>query len=79
MPMYIRRTQTRSNVTGKRYYTYRLVRPERIRDKFRQVTLLNLATRVAMLFELEIMFSEMAVTWARASENSCGTRRWAAE
>jgi hypothetical protein len=40
--MYIRRTQTRSNATGEHYFTYRLVRSERIADKVKQVTLLNL-------------------------------------
>lgn len=46
--MYIRRTQTRSNVTGERYYTYRLVRAERIQNKVRQVTLLNLGRHIAV-------------------------------
>jgi transposase len=41
-PMYIRRTQTRSNATGEHYFTYRLVRSERIAGKVKQVTLLNL-------------------------------------
>jgi len=40
--MYIRRTQTRSNATGEHYFTYRLVRSERIAGKVKQVTLLNL-------------------------------------
>jgi len=40
--MYIRRTQTRSNATGEHYFTYRLVRSERIVGKVKQVTLLNL-------------------------------------
>lgn len=39
--MYIRRTQTRSNATGENYFTYRLVRSERIAGKVKQVTLLN--------------------------------------
>ena len=40
--MYIRRTQTRSNATGEHYFTYRLVRSERIAGKVKQLTLLNL-------------------------------------
>jgi hypothetical protein len=40
--MYIRRTQTRGTPTGEHYFTYRLVRSERIVGKVRQVTLLNL-------------------------------------
>lgn len=39
---YIRRTQTRSTVTGETYFTYRLVRGERSGGKVRQITLLNL-------------------------------------
>ena len=46
--MFIRRTQTRSNATGERYYTYRLVRAERIQNKVRQVTLLNLGRHFAV-------------------------------
>ena len=38
--MFIRRTQTRGN--GERYFTFRLVRSERIGAKVRQRTLLNL-------------------------------------
>ena len=40
--MYIRRTQTRSTASGERYFTYRLVRSERIGGKVKQLTLLNL-------------------------------------
>ena len=40
--MFIRRTQTRSTTTGKAYFTHRLVRSERVGDKVRQRTLLNL-------------------------------------
>ena len=40
--MFVRRTQTRSTDSGERYFTYRLVRSERIGDKVRQRTLLNL-------------------------------------
>ena len=40
--MYIRRTQTRNTDSGERYYTYRLVRSERVNGKVKQLTLLNL-------------------------------------
>lgn len=40
--MYIRRTKTRSTSQGESYYSHRLVRSERIGDKVRQRTLLNL-------------------------------------
>jgi hypothetical protein len=40
--MYIRRTHTRNTATGERYYTYRLVRSQRVAGKVRQVSLLNL-------------------------------------
>lgn len=40
--MFIRRTQTRSRATGEAYTTYRLVRSERVGEKVRQRTLLNL-------------------------------------
>ena len=40
--MFIRRTKTRSTATGEAYHTHRLVRSERIGDKVRQRTLLNL-------------------------------------
>ena len=46
--MYIRRTQTRSNATGEHYFTYRLVRSERIAGKVKQVTLLNLGRHFAV-------------------------------
>ena len=46
--MYIRRTQTRSNATGEAYFTYRLVRSERIDGKVKQVTLLNLGRHFAV-------------------------------
>lgn len=46
--MYIRRTQTRSNATGEPYFTYRLVRSERIAGKVKQVTLLNLGRHFAV-------------------------------
>jgi transposase len=48
MRMYIRRTQTRSNATGEAYFTYRLVRSERIAGKVKQVTLLNLGRHFAV-------------------------------
>jgi transposase len=40
--MFIRRSITRNGLTGEAYYTYRLVRTERIGAKVRQITLLNL-------------------------------------
>ena len=40
--MFIRRTQTRSSRSGQAYFTFRLVRSERIGSKVRQRTLLNL-------------------------------------
>ena len=40
--MYIRQTPTRSRGSGESYFTYRLVRSERIGAKVRQVSLLNL-------------------------------------
>ena len=40
--MFIRRTRTRSTSTGEAYFTHRLVRSERIGNKVRQRTLLNL-------------------------------------
>jgi len=40
--MFIRRTQTRSSRSGESYFTFRLVRSERIGSKVRQRTLLNL-------------------------------------
>jgi transposase len=46
--MYIRRTQTRSNATGEHYFTYRLVRSERIAGKVKQMTLLNLGRHFAV-------------------------------
>ena len=46
--MYIRRTQTRSNATGEPYFTYRLVRSERIDGMVKQVTLLNLGRHFAV-------------------------------
>lgn len=46
--MYIRRTHTRNTATGERYYTYRLVRSQRVAGKVRQVTLLNLGRHFAI-------------------------------
>jgi len=40
--MFIRRSPTRNKATGESYYTFRLVRTERITGKVRQLTLLNL-------------------------------------
>ena len=41
-PMYIRQTRTNNSATGEDYFTYRLVRGERIGGKVRQITVLNL-------------------------------------
>ncbi len=43
-PLFIRRTRTRHTDTGQKYFTYRLVRTERIGEKVRQRTLLNLGS-----------------------------------
>lgn len=40
--MFIRQTRTRNKATGEGYFTYRLVRGERIGGKVRQITVLNL-------------------------------------
>lgn len=40
--MFIRQTRTNNTATGENYFTYRLVRGERIAGKVRQITLLNL-------------------------------------
>ena len=47
--MYIRRTQTLNNATGEAYFTYRLVRSERIVGKVKPVTLLGAAGKAANL------------------------------
>ncbi len=46
--MYIRRLRTRGKTTGESYFTHRLVRTERIADRVRQVTLLNLGRHFAV-------------------------------
>jgi hypothetical protein len=40
--MFIRRTQTRNTLSGESYFTFRLVRSERVGGKVKQLTLLNL-------------------------------------
>jgi len=40
--MFVRRTQTRSRLSGEPYFTHRLVRTERVDGRVKQVTLLNL-------------------------------------
>jgi hypothetical protein len=40
--MFVRRTTTRSSRSGEAYFTYRLVRTERVGGRVRQLTLLNL-------------------------------------
>ncbi len=46
--MYIRRTHTNNSASGERYYTYRLVKSERVAGKIRQSTLLNLGRHFAI-------------------------------
>ena len=40
--MYIRQTRTNNKITGEGYFTFRLVRGERIAGKVRQITIFNL-------------------------------------
>ena len=40
--MYIRQTRTANKITGEAYFTFRLVRGERIGGRVRQITVLNL-------------------------------------
>jgi transposase len=46
--MFIRRTAARNTTTGESYFTYRLVRTERVGGKVRQITLLNLGREFAL-------------------------------
>ena len=46
--MYIRQTRTNNKITGEGYFTYRLVRGERIGGKVRQITVLNLGRHFAV-------------------------------
>ena len=46
--MFIRRTQTRPSANGAPYFTYRLVRSERVGGKVRQVTLINLGRHFSL-------------------------------
>ena len=46
--MYIRRVATRNKTTGESYFTHRLVRTERLANRVRQVTLLNLGRHFAV-------------------------------
>ena len=46
--MFIRRSATRNTITGESYFTYRLVRTERVGAKVRQITLLNLGREFAV-------------------------------
>ena len=46
--MFIRQTRTNNKVTGEGYYTYRLVRGERLGGRVRQITLLNLGRHFAI-------------------------------
>jgi hypothetical protein len=40
--LFVRRTQTRSRSSGEPYFTYRLVRTERVGGRVKPITLLNL-------------------------------------
>src|SRR4051794_40460375 len=42
--MFIRRTQTRSRISGEPYFTYRLVEGNRVGNSVKQTTLLNLGS-----------------------------------
>jgi len=46
--MYIRQTRTASKITGEAYFTFRLVRGERIGGRVRQITVLNLGRNFAI-------------------------------
>jgi len=46
--MFIRRTRTNNQATGEGYFTYRLVRGERVGGKVRQITVLNLGRNFAI-------------------------------
>jgi transposase len=46
--MFIRRSATRNAITGESYFTYRLVRSERVGARVRQITLLNLGREFAV-------------------------------
>ena len=46
--MFIRQTRTRNNSTGEGYFTFRLVRGQRIAGKVRQITVLNLGRHFAV-------------------------------
>ena len=46
--MYIRRTHTNNSATGERYFTYRLVKSDRVGGSTRQTTLLNLGRHFAI-------------------------------
>jgi transposase len=47
--MFIRQTRTNNKATGEGYFTYRLVRGERIAGKVRQITVLNLGRHFPVL------------------------------
>ena len=47
--MFIRQTRTNNKATGEAYFTFRLVRGERIAGKVRQVTVLNLGRHFPIL------------------------------
>jgi len=46
--MFIRQTRTNNKITGEGYFTFRLVRGERIGGRVRQITVLNLGRNFAV-------------------------------
>lgn len=62
--MFIRQTRTRNAVTGEGYFTFRLVRGERIGGQVRQITVLNLGRNFAIKQD----------DWPLASSNCCKRR-----
>ena len=54
--MFVRRTQTRSRLSGEPYFTHRLVRTERVGGRVKQITLLNLGRQFELPAELWPLF-----------------------
>ena len=67
--MFIRCTQTRATAAGATYFTYRLVRSERLGDKVRQRTLLNLGR------DFEVSRNDWPVLCRRIEEVLSGQMR----
>jgi hypothetical protein len=64
--MFIRRSPTRNKATGESYFTFRLVRTERVGGKVRQVTLLNLGRHFPLAQD------EWPTLCARIEQLTCG-------